>query len=120
MNFLKSHLIIFNLFLFISVCAQQMHFKTTCTNKECVINAFTQDALHAGYLKLSGCRITYLNVFPQFEKTGFAKALLEQARLQAAIHDCKEVSLYSLKSLLTYYQRNGFTCDQHKNCTHPI
>lgn len=117
---IRAYCITMSIIFITSLLAQQMHFKTTCTKNECVINAYTQDAQHAGYLKLNGCRITYLNVFPQFEKTGFAKALLEQARMQAAIHDCKEVSLYSLKSLLTYYQRNGFTCDQHKNCTHPI
>ena len=102
-----------------NMVAQQMRYQTACKDQDCTINAYNKDHINVGYIKLSGCHITYLNIFPQFEKKGFAKALLEQVRTQAALHDCTHVTLFSFKRLVNYYEKNGFTCDS-QNCSHPI
>lgn len=122
MNYFKTHFILFGLIFLIStiIIAQEAQFKTMCEEQKCTISGYNAQNIHIGYLKLNGCHITFLSIFPAFQKKGFGKALLKLAQEQASNHECKEVSLYSLKALLNYYQQNGFSCDQSRNCTHPV
>lgn len=121
MNYKKNHLLVLPIIFFRGpMVAQQAQFKTVCEDQECVITAYNTDNIYAGYIKLDRCNINYVNVFDEFRKKGFAQALLQQARSQAAAHGCKEVTLFSLKKLINYYQRNGFICNDNQKCTHPI
>lgn len=111
--------IAFFLLFSLSTFAQEVEFKTKCEDRYCVITAHV-NTVYMGYIKLDGCRISCVKVFPEFRRRGLAKALLAQAGAQAASHNCKKVDLVTFKELVGYYQRNGFTCDSHCICTQPV
>lgn len=111
--------IVFFLLFSLSAFAQQVEFKTTCEDQYCVITAYNADKKYVGYLNLNGCYINYVTVFDEWRKKGFAQALLQQARIEAKNQNCSELALMPLTKLISYYEHNGFTCDEHR-CTHPI
>lgn len=104
----------------VSIYSQPMEYKTDCKDQQCTIRAFNAESLAIGFLHLNGCHINYIQVIKEHEKKGVGKALLQQARAQAEAHGCKEITLYSFKSLFSFYQHNGFICDTNRNCTHPV
>lgn len=112
--------ICFLLFFIIQIQAQQMQFKIACEEHNCTIRAFNEQNELLGFAHLDKCHLYYLQVTRGFEKQGIAKALLQQAYAQAKKHGCQQLDLYSLKSLLTFYRHNGFTCDVYQRCSHPV
>lgn len=91
--------------------AQERRFKTECHGKICTLHVYIDQNIPAGFLHLHTCHIALLNIFPAFQKKGFGTALLAEARKQATIHGCSEITLYSFKYLVNFYEKNGFTCN---------
>lgn len=113
-------IIYFLVFYTTQMCAQQVQFKIVCEEHNCTIHAFNEQNMQLGFAYLNKCHLYRLQVTREFERQGVAKSLLKQACTQAKKNGCKQMDLYSLKSLLSFYQHNEFTCDENQRCTHPV